>query len=137
MAKKQTTKKTSAKKAPAKKVDAAPKAPRAKANKPDGKLSQLDAAVKVLTEAGEPMTTKAMIEAMAAKGYWTSPGGQTPAATLYSALIREIAKKGTEARFVKVDRGQFALNDEKAAKPAKPVKKAKAEADTAEGTDAK
>lgn len=78
--------------------------------KTDGKLSQLDAAVKVLTESGEPMTTKAMIEAMAAQGYWTSPGGATPWATLYSALIREIANKGDESRFTKVDRGQFALN---------------------------
>jgi hypothetical protein len=24
-------------------------------------------------------------------GYWTSPGGATPAATLYSAVLREIA----------------------------------------------
>ena len=78
--------------------------------KPEGKLSQLDAAVKVLTELDEPMTTKAMIEAMAAKGYWTSPGGATPWATLYSALIREIANKGDESRFTKIDRGQFALN---------------------------
>ncbi len=80
-----------------------------KAAKPDGKLSQLDAAVKVLTEAGTPMTTKAMIEAMATKGYWTSPGGATPHATLYSALLRELQKKGLEARFVKTDRGHFAL----------------------------
>jgi hypothetical protein len=81
-----------------------------KPTKPDGKLSQLDAAVKVLTEAGTPMTTKAMIEAMATKGYWTSPGGATPWATLYSALLRELQKKGPEARFVKADRGQFTLN---------------------------
>jgi hypothetical protein len=27
-----------------------------------------------------------MIEAMAAKRYWTSPGGKTPAATLYTAV---------------------------------------------------
>ncbi len=81
-----------------------PKAPKA-----DGKLSQLDAAVKVLTESGAPMTTKAMIEAMATKGYWTSPGGATPAQTLYSAILREMQKKGTESRFTKVDRGQFAL----------------------------
>ena len=45
---------------------------------------------------------------MAAKGYWTSPGGQTPEATLYSALIREIAKKGAESRFKKTERGKFA-----------------------------
>ena len=55
--------------------------------KADGKLSQLDAALKVLAESGTPMSTKAMIEAMATKGYWTSPGGATPAQTLYSALI--------------------------------------------------
>lgn len=75
-----------------------------------GKLSQLDAAVKVLTESGEPMTTKALIETMAAKGYWTSPGGKTPAQTLYSALLREIQNKGKDSRFTKVDRGQFGLN---------------------------
>jgi short subunit dehydrogenase-like uncharacterized protein len=80
-----------------------------KAPKADGKLSQLDAAVKVLTESGTPMTTKAMIEAMAAKGYWTSPGGATPAQTLYSAILRELQKKGADSRFTKVERGQFAL----------------------------
>ncbi len=36
------------------------------------------------------MTTKAMIEAMATQDYWTSPGGATPWATLYSALLREL-----------------------------------------------
>ena len=46
--------------------------------------------------------------AMAAKSLWTSPGGKTPHATLYSALIREIATKGKEARFVKTERGKFA-----------------------------
>jgi hypothetical protein len=114
------TKKTaskSTKKAPAPKgakpaapSKAAAPAKTPKAAKPDGKLSQLDAAVKVLTEAGTPMTTKAMIEAMATKGYWTSPGGATPWATLYSAILRELQKKGTDARFVKADRGQFTLN---------------------------
>jgi len=49
-----------------------------------------------------------MIEAVEAKGYWKSPGGKTPHATLYSAIIREIKLKGTEARFRKTDRGRFA-----------------------------
>ena len=93
------------KKAPAKKAEAEVAIPK----RSDGKLSALDAADKVLAEVGEPMTAKAMIDAMAAKGYWTSPGGQTPQATLYAAIIREITKKGVEARFQKVDRGQFAL----------------------------
>src|SRR5438105_247024 len=42
------------------------------------KTSALDAAAKVLAESGEAMTTQAMIEAMATKGYWSSPGGATP-----------------------------------------------------------
>jgi len=78
--------------------------------KPDGKLSQLDAAIKVLAETSQPMTTKAMINAMATQGFWTSPGGSTPHATLYSAILRELQKKGPDARFVKADRGQFMLN---------------------------
>ncbi len=82
---------------------------RAESPKPSGKLSQLGAAVKVLSEGNGPMTAKAMVETMASKGYWTSPGGQTPHATLYAAIIREISVKGVEARFAKVDRGQFAL----------------------------
>src|SRR5216683_8329361 len=43
-----------------------------------GKLSCLDAAAKVLSEKKEPMSTAEMIEAMATKGYWKSPGGKTP-----------------------------------------------------------
>jgi hypothetical protein len=37
-----------------------------------------------------------MIEAMAANGLWTSPGGATPWATLYSAITREIGAKGLQ-----------------------------------------
>jgi hypothetical protein len=72
------------------------------------KLSALDAAAKVLAETGQAMTCAALIEAMAAKGYWTSPGGKTPSATLYSAILRELKTKGAKARFKKTDRGQFA-----------------------------
>ena len=77
--------------------------------KANGKLSAIDAAAKVLTEAGQPMNTKQMIAAMAEKGYWTSPGGKTPAAALYSAILREITTKGAEARFQKTERGKFAV----------------------------
>jgi hypothetical protein len=73
------------------------------------KTSALDAAVRVLEEAGRPMTCPEMIEQMAAEGYWTSPGGATPTATLYSAILREITAKGKEARFVKTERGKFGL----------------------------
>lgn len=75
----------------------------------NGKRSAIDAAAKVLTETGRPMNTKEMITAMAEKGYWTSPGGKTPAATLYSAILREITTQRGEARFQKTERGKFAL----------------------------
>ena len=71
-------------------------------------MSAIDAAAQVLSASKEPLTSKEMIEAMAAKKLWTSPGGATPHATLYSAIIREIAAKGKEARFVKTERGKFA-----------------------------
>jgi hypothetical protein len=80
---------------------------KAKAPK-DKKLSAIDAAAQVLAAAKEPMNAKEMIEAMAAKALWTSPGSKTPHATLYSAIIREIALKGKESRFVKKERGKFA-----------------------------
>ena len=86
------------------------KAPKASSESKPKKLSALDAAAKVLAEAAEPMSTGQMVEAMAAKGYWSSPNGQTPAATLYSAILRQINTKGTDARFKKTDRGRFALN---------------------------
>jgi hypothetical protein len=92
----------------AKDTKAAPKAPKAKraAKKRDG-MSGLDAAAKVLAEAGKPMNCKAMVETMLAKGLWKTDG-RTPQATIYAAIIREIATKGKDARFKKVERGQFA-----------------------------
>ena len=74
------------------------------------KTSALDAAAKVLGESGQPMTCMEMIEAMSKKGYWTSPGGATPQATLYSAILREIKTKGEDARFKKTERGKFSVN---------------------------
>ncbi|MCY2987671.1 MAG: winged helix-turn-helix domain-containing protein [Planctomycetota bacterium] len=72
------------------------------------KVSCLDAAARVLAEAGEPLNAKQMIEAITTKGYWTSPAGKTPHATLYSAILREITVKGNDARFRKAERGKFA-----------------------------
>jgi hypothetical protein len=97
----------------------APEAPRAKktrkAKQADAatdrngkKVSCLDAAARILAEAGEPLNAKQMIGAITTKGYWSSPAGKTPHATLYSAIIREITLKGNEARFQKTERGKFA-----------------------------
>ncbi|HTU18441.1 MAG TPA: HTH domain-containing protein [Gemmataceae bacterium] len=75
------------------------------------KISALDAAARVLAETGQPMNCQEMIGVMAERGYWSSPGGKTPQATLYSAIIKEIAVKGANSRFRKADRGQFCRND--------------------------
>ena len=96
----------------------APKPPKAKAPKqakpakePKAKkLSALDAAAQVLAKSDKPMTSKALIDAMAEQHLWSSPGGKTPEATLYAAMLREITAKGKESRFKKVDRGLFTSN---------------------------
>ncbi len=102
MSKKKNTKPAAAKK------PATKKAAKAKDAKPK-KISAIDAAAKVLGESKEALNTKQMVEAMASKGYWTSPGGKTPHATLYSAILREINEKGKDARFKKTERGHFTL----------------------------
>ncbi len=115
-AKKTTTKKATRKQTPAKKASTKrasskkPAATEASAKTADKKMSAIDAAAKVLGESKEPLNTKEMVEKMSAKGYWSSPGGKTPHATLYSAILREIQNKGKDARFRKVDRGRFELN---------------------------
>ena len=80
----------------------------AKGDAKSKKMSALDAAAKVLAETGQPMSCQELIEAMAQKGYWSSPGGKTPASTLYSGIQKEISTKGKESRFQKTDRGRFA-----------------------------
>lgn len=48
------------------------------------------------------------MERALAQGYWQSEG-KTPAATIYSAILWEIQKKGDDARFRKAARGKFEL----------------------------
>jgi hypothetical protein len=81
-----------------------------KAAKPKGerKPGILTLAADVLKDAKAPMDCKTIIEKVLAKGVWQTKG-KTPAATLYAAIIREIAAKGKEARFHKTDRGMFEL----------------------------
>jgi hypothetical protein len=88
------------------------KAKKAAADKPK-RVSALNAAAEVLKASDKPMRAKEMIEAMAARGLWSSPNGMTPEATLYAAIIREISKAvetGTISRFRKTDRGMFTYN---------------------------
>ena len=111
--KKTTTKKTttSRKRAPSKKAPSKPAAGgKTAAKKAPQTMSALAAAAKLLSELKRPLRCGEMIEQMAAQGYWKSPGGKTPAATLHAAITREINSKGPDARFKKTDRGLFAAN---------------------------
>ena len=101
-----STKRAAAKPAASKTTAAKKTAPQ----KGEKKMSALDAAAKVLSGSKEPLRCKELIEQMASEGYWKSPGGKTPAATLYAAMTREINTKGKDARFKKTDRGLFTAN---------------------------
>jgi hypothetical protein len=103
-AKKRTTKKGTTGKLTSRK----PAAKKGTTKKPNGRLSLLDAAAKVLAEKKEPMRCKELVETMLARKYW-STNGKTPSATLYSAILREIQAKGKESRFKKTERGKFAV----------------------------
>jgi hypothetical protein len=101
--------KGAAKKPAAEKADVKPKTEKkAKTNAADKRLSTINAAHKVLADTGKAMNCQELIAAMTEKGLWTSPGGLTPAATLYSAILRELKAKGAESRFRKVEKGKFA-----------------------------
>ncbi len=106
--------KTTKRRSGASKKAAKATAPRASkkdsAEKKPKRVSALDAAAQVLAKADKPMRAQELIAAMAEQGLWKSPGGQTPHATLYAAMHREITVKGKDARFKKTDRGQFASN---------------------------
>lgn len=79
---------------------------RKKVARKDGKMSGLDAAAKVLGDAGAPLNAKEILERIQAESLWKT-NGKTPQATLYAAMLREIQKKGKDARFKKSERGKF------------------------------
>jgi hypothetical protein len=81
-------------------------APKEKTSVPKA-LSCLAAAVAVLKAKGEPMRCQEMIDAMKEQKFWTSDA-PTPAATLSSAILREM-KKGEKSRFEKSSPGHFTL----------------------------
>ncbi len=86
----------------------APELEREPARRPVKQKTLLEAAAEVLRRTVRPMTAGEIVRLVLATRLWET-SGKTPQATLYAALIREIARKGEAARFVKVGRGQFDL----------------------------
>jgi hypothetical protein len=83
--------------------------PRTDAAKP---MTLLDAAVHILSlGAGDPMRCKDIVDLVVKRQLWKPGKGKTPASTLYAAILREITTKGDACRFVKTERGKFALKD--------------------------
>lgn len=93
----------------------------------------LDAATRVLSEAGEPLHYKEIARRALEKGYWKTDG-KTPAATVNAQLVVHVKKHGERARFRHVGRGMFALAEGQTAE--KPSAPAPAPQNTVSFTDA-
>ena len=74
--------------------------------KPNGKMSVLDAARRVILEAGRPMRVQEIMDTALAKDYCVVTS-KTPFNTFNGGIRNEIIKKGEAARFVWVDKGLF------------------------------
>jgi hypothetical protein len=109
MATKTTTPKTAKTTAKPKAKKSSPKETKAKVGSAK-KLGALAAAAQVLGKTDQALNCRELVEQMAANGLWSSPGGQTPHATLHAAISREIKVKGKESRFTKAGPGKFASN---------------------------
>ncbi|MDR0609167.1 MAG: winged helix-turn-helix domain-containing protein [Planctomycetaceae bacterium] len=73
-----------------------------------GAMSGLDAAYRVLQEEGRPMRVKEILKLALEKGY-CELRGRTPDATVSAAMETEMKRKGKDSRFIKVDKGLFAV----------------------------
>ena len=73
-----------------------------------GKMSGVEAAYKVLSESDKPMNARQICEMALDLGYW-EPQGSTPEASISTAIIIEMRKRGDNARFERVGRGLFAI----------------------------
>ena len=76
--------------------------------RPEKKLSLLNAAAQVLAACRAPMNCKELVAKAVEMGLWTPTGAKTPEQTLYSGIFREM-KSGAESRFKKSEtrKGSF------------------------------
>ena len=67
------------------------------------------AAFQVLQDRKLAMTCTEIIDVLATEGLWASPGGKTPASTLYAAISRRIKDLGKASPIRKTERGKFGI----------------------------
>jgi hypothetical protein len=72
-----------------------------------GPMSGKNAAYRVLCETGKSMTGRQICEMALDNGYW-EPLGETPEATIVSAMLTEMKRKGDASRFIRTGKGLFA-----------------------------
>jgi restriction system protein len=75
-------------------------------------MSALDAAVKVLEQAEQPLHYRDITRQMLETGLWTTTG-KTPEATVSAQLAVDIKKSGKASRFARYGRGVFGLNKDR------------------------
>ena len=71
-------------------------------------MSVLEAAKRVLEEAGSPLPVRELTTAMQAKDYWQT-GGLTPEATVQARLATDIKNRGEASAFYRSAPGRFGL----------------------------
>ena len=83
--------------------------PAHESDKPQKRLSLLNAAIIVLRETKSDMNTRELIEAIVERQLWTPTECKTPEQTLYGSIFREIATK-EHPRIVKSEiKGKFRI----------------------------
>jgi hypothetical protein len=91
--------------------DAPRPAPPPREPRPEGALTCLDAAYRVLQEAEGPLRAEAIAQQAIARGLWVTRG-QTPGATVYAGIVREIVGRGEASRFARSGAGFVAVRRE-------------------------
>lgn len=76
------------------------------------RMSQIEAAHRVLLDADRPMNAGEIMTEINKRGLWSSPNGKTPEATLKAAFHREITTKHDKCRFAKAGKGLYAAKKE-------------------------
>jgi restriction system protein len=77
-------------------------------------MTALEAALRVLQEAGIPLHYREITKRILAAGLWKTDG-KTPAATINAQLAVDVKKNGSASAFRRAGRGVFGLNTERTA----------------------
>lgn len=74
-------------------------------------MTVLEAAEKILTEAGHPLSTRELTEQMLLKGYWKTQA-RTPEATVKACLAVDLKTKGKASIFIRPKPGHYGLKNQ-------------------------